>query len=113
MDCWCWRWEASGKLLKAGDYILALNGKKVTDKDNFTQQIQNCGGEECLLTIRRGEEELEVCLTPVPDQGGAYKLGIWIRDKAQGVGTLTYLDRNGHFGALGHGINDIDTVSVG
>ena len=43
---------------------------------------------------------------------GKKKLGVWIRDNAQGVGTLTYLDAEGNFGALGHGINDVDTGAL-
>lgn len=43
------------------------------------------------------------------DEKGNYKLGIWVRDDTQGIGTLTYVDENGGFGALGHGISDVDT----
>ena len=39
-------------------------------------------------------------------------MGIWVRDNAQGVGTMTYIDEQGCFGALGHGINDIDTSTL-
>ena len=48
-------------------------------------------------------------LTPVQDSSGKYKLGIWVRDDTQGIGTVTYMDLNGKFGALGHGISDSDT----
>lgn len=33
-------------------------------------------------------------------------------DNAQGVGTMTYIDSQGNFGALGHGINDVDTSNL-
>ena len=49
---------------------------------------------------------------PQLNEQGEYKLGIWIRDNAQGVGTMTYIDETGHFGALGHGINDVDTSTL-
>ena len=42
-------------------------------------------------------------------EDGTKKLGIWVRDNAQGLGTITYLDSDSHFGALGHGIHDVDT----
>ena len=38
-----------------------------------------------------------------------YKLGIWVRDNVQGLGTITFLTKNSEFGALGHGIHDMDT----
>ena len=43
------------------------------------------------------------------DIKGEYKLGIWVRDNTQGIGTLTFVDKNGNYGALGHGISDVDT----
>ena len=49
-----------------------------------------------------------VSLSPAQDASGKYKLGIWVRDDTQGIGTLTYVTKNGNFGALGHGISDID-----
>ena len=51
-------------------------------------------------------------VTPQQNTEGVYKLGIWIRDNAQGVGTMTYLDEKNGFGALGHGINDTDTADL-
>lgn len=52
---------------------------------------------------------MEVALSPVKGEDGSYKLGAWVRDDTQGIGTITYVDPNGHFGALGHGISDSDT----
>lgn len=51
-------------------------------------------------------------IKPERDRTGKYKIGVWVRDNAQGVGTMTYIDENGNFGALGHGINDVDTSTL-
>ncbi len=99
-------------ILKSGDYVLRVNGAEVTDKDDLITRIEGCGGEEQILTIRRGEECFETKLNPVQDQTGKYKIGVWVRDNAQGVGTMTYIDSQGNFGALGHGINDVDTSTL-
>ena len=99
-------------ILKSGDYIMKRNGTEVQEKDDFISQIENCGGEEQILTIRRGEECYDVKVKPVRDQTGKYKIGVWVRDNAQGVGTMTYIDSRGNFGALGHGINDVDTSTL-
>ena len=40
-----------------------------------------------------------------------YKIGTWIRDNTQGIGTMTYI-RGNAFGGLGHGIYDIDTGTL-
>lgn len=99
-------------ILKSGDYVVKLNGTEVTDKDDLITRIENGSGEEVLLTIRRGEECFDVRIRPVQDQTKKYKIGVWVRDNAQGVGTMTYIDSQGNFGALGHGINDVDTSNL-
>ena len=99
----------AARLLKEGDYILKADGEAVTGKAEFMQRIADSGGEEMTLTILRDGQQFDVSLTPEQNQNGEYKLGIWIRDNAQGVGTLTWLDTDNSFGALGHGIHDTDT----
>ena len=99
-------------ILKSGDYVIKLNGTEVTGKDDFITRIENCGGEQQILTIRRDAETYDVRIKPEKDRTGKYKIGVWVRDNAQGVGTMTYIDDNGNFGALGHGINDVDTSTL-
>ena len=98
--------EPSKGILKSGDYIVGINGKtNVTRKD-----LLNSIGKDVLhLTIKRGQEQLKVDIQPVKDYSGKYKIGAWIRTDAQGIGTITFITSNGKFGALGHGITDIDT----
>ncbi len=95
--------------LQKGDYILTVNGQNVTRKRDLIDLIESSDGEPLSVTLRRNEEILSISVIPVQNQSGEYKLGIWVRDSAQGVGTLTYLDLDGNFGALGHGIADADT----
>ena len=102
----------AARLLKEGDYILKANGEEVTGKAEFMQRIADSEGKQMLLTIQRDGQQFDVSLQPEQNQNGEYKLGIWIRDNAQGVGTLTWLDEDNSFGALGHGINDVDTAEL-
>ncbi|MGN0431902.1 MAG: SpoIVB peptidase [Lachnospiraceae bacterium] len=99
-------------VLKSGDYILKVDGEAVSDKNTFIQTVEDSEGKPLVLTIRRGEEEFDVKVVPIQNQNGDYKLGIWVRDNAQGVGTMTFVDEQGNFGALGHGINDVDTSLI-
>ena len=99
-------------IVKSGDYVLKLNSEEITEKDDLISRIENGDGAEQILTIRRGEECFDVKICPVRDQSGKYKIGVWVRDNAQGVGTMTYIDSRGNFGALGHGINDVDTSTL-
>ena len=99
-------------ILKAGDYIERVNGIPITSKKEFINCIAACEAKEMILTILRGEENIDVKIKPVQNENGEYKVGLWIRDSAQGIGTLTYVDSEKQFGALGHGINDIDTSEL-
>lgn len=96
-------------ILQSGDYITHVNDEVVTGKKEFVEMIKHCEGQELILGVRRGEEELSLRIRPETSQSGDYKIGVWIRDNAQGVGTMTYLNEDAEFGALGHGINDVDT----
>lgn len=102
----------SKNILRAGDYIMTVNGNTVESKASFMESIRRSGGMETILEVKRGEEVITQKVQPMLHENGDYKIGIWIRDNAQGVGTLTYIDAEGRFGALGHGINDIDTSTL-
>lgn len=99
-------------LLLPGDYICKVNQENVESKDKLMEKIGNCEGKILNLEIRRAEKIYGIQIEPLKDKRGEYKLGIWVRDNAQGIGTLTFADENGYFGALGHGINDIDTTNL-
>ncbi|MCI9662426.1 MAG: SpoIVB peptidase [Lachnospiraceae bacterium] len=99
-------------ILKAGDYILEMNDQEITGKRQLMDKISHLEGQEVVLKVRRGDAVFEVMVKPEMNQNGEYKMGIWIRDNAQGVGTMTYIDESGRFGALGHGINDVDTSTL-
>lgn len=96
-------------LLQEGDYILAYDGEEISRKSDMIEKIAHSNGEPVVLTINREGEVFDIRVTPEKNEAGEYKLGIWIRDNAQGVGTMTYVTRENKFGALGHGINDLDT----
>lgn len=102
----------SENILQTGDYILAINGEDVSMKSQIIEKIKASGGETVIMTIRRNGQTSKVRVTPVLNNSGEYQIGIWIRDSAQGIGTLTYIDEESGFGALGHGINDIDTSDL-
>lgn len=105
-------YEPAKHILKSGDYIKSVNGQSISSKKEFTQAVQNSGSNEVVLGVIRGNENIALKLFPQKSMTDDYKLGIWIRDSAQGIGTMTFIKQNGHFGALGHGINDVDTSTL-
>lgn len=99
-------------ILQPGDYILDVNGEKIENKKQFVSMVENSEGKELIMTLLRSGETTEVKIQPQGNQSNEWKLGIWVRDNAQGIGTLTYVDADDTFGALGHGINDVDTSTL-
>ena len=93
-------------ILKSGDYIVGINDKIGITRQEF---IDSIGVEKINLTVNRDGKLISLQVQPVQDYSGKYKLGAWIRTDAQGIGTVTYVTSNGGFGALGHGITDVDT----
>lgn len=104
--------EPAYGVLQSGDYIEAINGQPLRDKEALITNLNRIGKSEALLRVRRGSEWIDVSMNPVKAEDGSYKLGAWVRDDTQGIGTLTYIDLNGKFGALGHGISDSDTGKI-
>ena len=101
--------EPAKNILKSGDYIISFNQQKISCKQDLIEDLENLGQEAVTLLIKREDKAIPVSLSPVLDSSGKYKLGIWVRDDTQGIGTLTYITQSGEFGALGHGISDVDT----
>lgn len=96
--------------MQKGDMIMSVNGEKMENKEAFKEKIENSGGELLQLEVMRKGELKKIEVTPTYcENEDSYKLGIWIKDSMQGLGTLTYLDPiNQRFGALGHGITDLE-----
>lgn len=105
--------EAPAKgLIFTGDRIDAINGQAVSSAQEIMEAIRG-SGDPVTVTLRRGDRTLQIPVTPVATEDGAYKIGIWIRDRAQGIGTLTYYDeKSGAYGAVGHAITDVDTGEI-
>lgn len=105
-------YEPAEHIVQTGDYIVGADGKALEDKEELVECINASEGRELNLEVLREGSLLEVAVTPVQASDLGYKAGIWVRSDAQGVGTLTYVDKEGNFGALGHGISDVDTSTL-
>ena len=98
--------------LRTGDIITALDGQSVDTTEQVQTLLSDAAGRQMTLSVRRGAATL--ALTACARQnGGVWQLGAWIRDSMAGIGTLTYYDPvTGQYGALGHGITDVDTAQL-
>ena len=93
--------------LKRGDIIISINGEPIESAEEFSEMIRASGGNDLQLHYRSGAQEHSVTVKANTDESGEYKLGIWVRDSAAGIGTVTFIDpETMAFAGLGHGICD-------
>ena len=101
-------YENSG--IQEGDMIIEANNTLVTDTEKLIDIVNSSEGKDIKIKYIRNYETLECSITPAKINDYEYKIGIWVRDSAAGIGTLTFYEPStGYFAALGHGITDIDT----
>ena len=99
--------------LQTGDVIVKCGGVSVTSTEQFQTLLQENGSDATDLQIRRDGENMTLSVSPQQNDQGQYAIGAWIRDSMAGIGTMTYYDpETGAFGALGHGITDVDTAQL-
>lgn len=96
-------------IVQAGDYIRRVNGQELKNKKQLIKIVSENPGKSMKMEVMRHGEMISLALTPILTEDGSCKLGIWVRDNIQGIGTMTFVDEEGKFAALGHGISDVDT----
>lgn len=99
--------------LKPGDLIVSFDGRPINDVHLVGDIVREAGeaGREIELLVQRNKERFATRIRPAYDEEDkTWRLGLYIRDSAAGVGTLTfYSPEHGVYGALGHVITDMDT----
>ena len=103
-------YENSG--IEQGDMIVAVNNKEVSTTEELIEEVNKSNGNSVKIKYLKNNETQETSITPVKSKDN-YKIGLWVRDAAAGVGTLTFYEPSTNsFMALGHGISDIDTEKI-
>lgn len=96
--------------IKEGDTILSVNDKQISSTTELIEVINTSNGQDVNIEYLSNGEKKHTTISPSKDNKNEYKLGLWVRDAAAGVGTITYYEpQTKQFAALGHGIQDIDT----
>ncbi len=99
--------------IKVGDIITEINGSRIEKMTDVAPFVQAAGQEKKALNmvISREDGKFTTKLTPLKDKSeNSYKLGLYIRDSAAGIGTMTFIHpQTSKYGALGHVISDMDT----
>ncbi len=96
--------------IKEGDTIVEVNEQQVTSTEALIETVNESHGKDLKIKYVHEEHTKECSIVPVKTKDRQYKLGLWVRDSAAGVGTVSFYEPSSKtFGALGHGITDIDT----
>ncbi len=96
--------------IKEGDTIIQIDENEIDSVKTLRDVVNESNGKNLNLTLVRDGAVLTANIAPAKVSLSEYKLGLWVRDAATGVGTLTYYNpTSNEFGALGHGISDSDT----
>lgn len=92
---------ANDSSILAGDIIISIDGIETDNADDVSKALKD--GKEKTLLIERKGEFIQKSVIPAKDINGEYKLGVFIRDKINGIGTITYI-KGDKFASLGHPI---------
>lgn len=104
-------YENSG--IEEGDLITCINDRQITTTEELVECVNNSDGNVVYITYIRDGQEYETSIEPIATSENEYKLGLWVRDGAAGIGTATYYEPSTEkFAALGHGIVDSDTEKL-
>lgn len=104
-------YESSG--IQEGDRIIAVNNTDIENTKDLMKNVNMSNGNEVKIKYVHNQKSLECSIKPIETSSKEYKLGLWVRDSAAGVGTVTFYEPSSQsFGALGHGITDIDTEQL-
>ena len=96
--------------IKEGDRIISIDDENIETTQKLIETVNQSNGKDITIKYMRQNKELETSIVPAKTKDNEYKLGLWVRDAAAGVGTATfYQPSSGKFVALGHGITDADT----
>ncbi len=98
---------------EVGDKIMNINGNQVEKEKDIVDYLNNRQNkdEKIKVIVDRDGVKHDFSVKPVKcEEDNIYRVGLWVRDNIAGVGTMTFYDPESKvFGALGHGITDIDS----
>ncbi len=93
-----------------GDAIVEIEKTHISNIEDIDRVInlEENKGKVLSVKLKRDGQEIETNIKPVYDLlSKRYKIGLWVRNNASGVGTLTYIrQKDFRFGAVGHPIVD-------
>lgn len=100
------------KNIKSGDIITKINDNTITCVEDIDLALQNVDSEETNIEIIRDNKPKTLNVGLLKDSTNHYRLGVWVKNNISGIGTLTFVKKNGDYGALGHPVTNTNSDTV-
>ncbi|WP_243450230.1 SpoIVB peptidase [Desulfosporosinus sp. Sb-LF] len=99
--------------IEVGDILLKIDNQEVRTDQDVSNAVHIAGEQKGKTNVlfKHQDQIIEKIIKPIfCVETGRYRMGLFVRDEAAGVGTLSFLDPvSKQYGALGHVITDADT----
>ena len=96
-------WKNSN--IEVGDKILKINNYSVDTNEDLLKYLSH-ENSNVNLTIERNNTVFNTSIDVIKNTNNEYSIGLYIRDKILGIGTMTFVTDDNYFASLGHGIYD-------
>lgn len=94
----------------SGDILLKVNDEKVNSLYKLKKTLSALKNPKATIDFLHDSKTYSDTVTCAKDKSdGSFKLGLALKEDVGGVGTLTFVTKNGNFAALGHHIVDTNT----
>ena len=100
------------KNIKSGDIITKINGNTISCVEDIDLALQNVDSEETNIEVIRDNKPKTLNVGLLKDSTNHYRLGVWVKNNISGIGTLTFVKKNGDYGALGHPVTNTNSDTV-
>lgn len=95
--------------IEKGDNIVAINDIKIENVQDISEILEYVNEDEVKITLIRDENCIDENIK-LKNDGENKRLGLWVRDKISGLGTMSFYDpQESVFKGIGHAITDSDT----
>ncbi len=102
-------WKNSN--IQKGDTIISVEGIKIDNNQTLLNILSSCKNNKIKLQIERNNKRFDTIIDVIISKNNQKSLGLYIKDKLMGIGTLTFVDPNDYyFASLGHGIYHNDEL---
>ncbi len=96
--------------LEAGDLLLRADGVELKSTADLLKLFTKSAGKSLEIEYEREGSVKKTFLSPAKSTDQSYKAGLWVREGASGIGTITFIDPvDSSFAGLGHGICDTES----